>query len=67
MFYVIMFYLVPANWLLSLECIANVNVYCVMNIVSELLNPFKFHPYVYILKVCIDIPKEVIKVMIVSK
>ena len=62
-----MFYFIPANWFMLLEHVANVKVYCILNVISELINPFKFYPSIYVLKVCIDIPKEVIKCMLLNK
>ena len=67
MFYSIAFFMVPANWFMMIEVIANAKMYCALNIISELINPFKFYPSIYVLKVCIDIPKEIIKCMLLNK
>jgi hypothetical protein len=41
--------------------ISTPTILLVLTIVSELLNPLKIYPEIYFLKVCIDIPKEIIK------
>ena len=39
----------------------------VLSIVSEVLGMFRVHPVCYAAKVCVDMPKEMIKIMVISK
>lgn len=61
-----MCYMYPANWMLLLVKFANYKVLLILNIISELLNPFKYIVTIYLIKVCIDIPKEMIKIIVIS-
>lgn len=45
----------------------NISTYMCMHVCSEFVGMFKYIPACYILKVCIDIPKEMIKVVCINK
>lgn len=63
-----MFYLFFIKLNLLFALIATPKLYMIMHIISELINPFKqCSPYVYTLKICIDIPKELIKMYMIVK
>ena len=49
-------------WLLS-----DHRVYVSLNILSEVLGMFRMYPVAYALKVCVDMPKEYMKVLLISK
>lgn len=38
-----------------------------LSVISEILGVFRVHPVCYACKVCVDMPKEVIKLMVLSK
>lgn len=61
-----MSYLYPVMWISLLYKFANYRVLIILTIVSEILNPFKYVITIYILKVCIDIPKEMIKIIVIN-
>jgi hypothetical protein len=63
-----MFYLYPINWCIAISYIATPKVLICLSLISECLNVFKqINPIIYTIKVCIDIPKEYIRLALMCK
>lgn len=62
MFYIINFYLFNI-----INYISNYKMLLILNILSEFIGLFRIYTVMYILKVCIDIPKELIKIYVINK
>ena len=50
-----------------MDKVATPQVVLALSVVSELLGIFRAHPIAYACKVCVDMPKEVLKMVVISK
>lgn len=50
-----------------INSVATPQTLMILSVVSEVLGIFRAHPAAYVCKVCVDMPKEVIKIMVLSK
>lgn len=59
-----MYYLTPMYWI---SIITSPLMLVILSIVSEVLGIYRIYPLCYTLKVCVDIPKEIIKLTLIQR